>query len=301
MEDWEIKLAEYDESNLEEDLDNRNYTCKDCKYYNVSKPCYRIDHDKIEFVSIPHIICNDFEPIEWHRWDNKYWTDFDDYFERWQKWHTNRSKLVWITLKDDNNVKYAIDEMHFIADTMYYTSSKGLMLRSNFREIKGEDGYDKIKDVNLTTKKCNFIEHVPSEDRTKPPFEGFPNFTWEMYDGNAPAGKGHGVYGTDDFFDRWSCKYGGGETYKGRINHADFNINYKINIYICGDTLWITDIRYSDKSDVWEYSNKNDRTKRYNHHELEPEKIEKILNTKIDNCKFWDMVQARAKELYYDF
>ena len=28
------------------------------------------------------------------------------------------------------------------------------------------------------------------------------------------------------------------------------------------------------------------------------DKIEKILNTKIPNCKFWDLVQARAKELY---
>ena len=34
-------------------------------------------------------------------------------------------------------------------------------------------------------------------------------------------------------------------------------------------------------------------------HTLEPDKIEKILNTKIENCKFWDMVQKRAKELCY--
>ena len=84
----------------------------------------------------------------------------------------------------------------------------------------------------------------------------FPNFTAEMYEGNAP------------------CRTGG-----KMVDGGD--------------------------SDLCEYTNIEGRgmpgcpcCSEKSRHELEPERIEKILNTKIENCKFWDLVQTRAKELY---
>lgn len=131
-----------------------------------------------------------------------------------------------------------------------------------------------------------------------------PNFTDEMYYGNAPEiCKGHKMV-DGGVCDRWHTKYGYGESYKGKILTANFNINEKISIDIIYNCLWIQDMRYigSCKSDIWEYINvkgmKMPCWSEKHLHSLEPEKIEKILNTKIKNCKFWDMVQARARELY---
>ena len=134
------------------------------------------------------------------------------------------------------------------------------------------------------------------------PFESFPNFTEEMWNGNCPAGHGHErVEG--GFLDRWETKYGGGETFGNQIENADFSLSPRVSIFICGDYLQIVDIRYAGKSDIWEYTsdpkiNLKWSIASYLYHELEPERIEKYLNTEIPNCKFWNMVQARAKELY---
>lgn len=129
----------------------------------------------------------------------------------------------------------------------------------------------------------------------------FPNFRGEMYDGNIPCGKGHLMVDGGES-DMWSTQYGGGETYNEEILYANFSLNHKVSIFICGNTLHILDIRYSGKSDFWEYTNSPDMkqitTNECYRHQLEPEKIELILNTQIENCKFWDMVQSRAKELY---
>lgn len=119
-----------------------------------------------------------------------------------------------------------------------------------------------------------------------------------IWAGNEPACKGHErVDGGVN--DKWVCQYGGGETHDGVIDFAEFALNHKVSIYIHGDYIKFVDIRYSGKFDKWVWENQN---KLYtiggNTHELEPEKIEKILDSKFDNCKFWDMVQARAKELY---
>lgn len=128
--------------------------------------------------------------------------------------------------------------------------------------------------------------------------------TDEMWDGNSPCGYGHQMV-DGGRSERWDTKYGGGETYQGKILHASFNLNCKISIFISGNGLHILDIRYSGRQAFWEYANMESMKlpggpccSERSRHTLEPEKIEKILNTKIKNCKFWDMVQARAKELY---
>jgi len=134
----------------------------------------------------------------------------------------------------------------------------------------------------------------------------FPNWKDGMYAGNIPAGKGHQrVLG--GYFDRWETAYGGGESYDNEINVASFSVNRKVTIDIVGSSLFILDIRYAGKTDFWEYSNDEKCNmpgypccRESSRHKLEAEKIENILNTKIPDCKFWDIVQKKAKELYYE-
>lgn len=141
-----------------------------------------------------------------------------------------------------------------------------------------------------------------NDDEIFATYSAFQNYTRDMYDGNIPAGKGHEMV-DGGFADRWEFKYGNAETYNGQILNASFNVSRKVRIFICGDSLWIVDNRYAGKSDFWEYC--------VNHcgmpgppcigencrHKLEPERLEKYLNAKFSNCKIWDMMQKRAKEL----
>lgn len=119
-----------------------------------------------------------------------------------------------------------------------------------------------------------------------------------MYHGNKPSGKGHERV-SGGYNDRWLTRWGSGETFGDEIDFFSFSLNSKVTIFICGGTLWITDIRYSGKPDVWDWCN-NGRLKCISafRHDLELERIEKYLNTKIPDCKIWDMVQKRAWELY---
>lgn len=127
-------------------------------------------------------------------------------------------------------------------------------------------------------------------------FPSSPNYTEEMYEGDEPSGSWQMSTGKTMY--RWRTRWGSGQSTDDGIFEAKFQINSKVTIYIVGGHLNIIDIRYAGKPDTWEYSNTEQRYFRSFAHELEPDKIEKILNTKIPNCKFWDLVQARAKELY---
>lgn len=129
----------------------------------------------------------------------------------------------------------------------------------------------------------------------------FPNYTTEMLEGNAPCGKGHALV-SGGYADRWECKWGSAETKGEEILNADFSLNAKVTVYIIGDILYILDLRRTGRTDIWEYSNSNYKYPKgliseSHRHQLEPERIEKILNTEID-CKLWRMVQKRARELY---
>ena len=130
----------------------------------------------------------------------------------------------------------------------------------------------------------------------------FPHYTEAMYEGNEPAGKGH-EHIAGGYCDRWDCRWGEGETYNGKIIHADFKINHNVNIFICRNSLLVVDHRYSGKCDFWEYCVNHPGMpgapccSEKSRHKLEPERLEQYLNTVIPDCKFWDMVQARAREL----
>lgn len=145
------------------------------------------------------------------------------------------------------------------------------------------------------------------EDRevTSKFFPSMLHYTDSMYYGNEPEGIEESWIDTETNLPclRWTFFKGNAiTTQSGRLIHTSFNINMKVNICIVGDTLWITDGRHSGKSDCWEYCNTGSRHIHPEgspwYHELEPERIEKYLNTEIPNCKIWDIVQKRAKELY---
>lgn len=124
------------------------------------------------------------------------------------------------------------------------------------------------------------------------------SFSEDMWNGNKPCALGHeNINGGHN--DLWQTRYGGGETYNDNICFFTFSLNHKISIFLCGDYICITDIRYAGKFDTWIYQNKNAILMRQNgnDHILEPDKIEKILNTKIENCKIWEMIRRRAWEL----
>lgn len=144
----------------------------------------------------------------------------------------------------------------------------------------------------MTNKDKEFIEFMQSIS---------PKYTADMYLGNVPCGKGHKLV-SGEYTDRWACKYGGGETNGDNILDFAFNINPKVTIFILEDKIDIVDHRYSDKFDEWVYCNHPERgvvhgCLKQHLHELEEDRIEKYLNTKILDCKIWDMVQKRAKEL----
>jgi len=131
------------------------------------------------------------------------------------------------------------------------------------------------------------------------PVDWIPDEVWL---GNEPAGAGP-EHIDGGFCDRWELCYGGGITYNGKVINAEFWTGKRTSIHITGNRLWVIEGRYSGKSDFWEYCINHSGmpgppciSEKYRH-KLEPERLEKILNTKIPNCKFWDMVQARAWEI----
>lgn len=133
------------------------------------------------------------------------------------------------------------------------------------------------------------------------PYSWMPNYTWDMYNGNEPAGKGHELVG-GGYTDRWECRYGDAETVNGKILHASFDITPRVRMYLCRDSLFIIDVRYAGKHDFWELCVNHSGMpgppccSESSRHVLEPEKIEKYLNMDFD-CELWRMVRERALEL----
>lgn len=132
----------------------------------------------------------------------------------------------------------------------------------------------------------------------------FETYTADMWNGNEPSCKGSYWFSNDEWIiaEKWECRYGGGETINDQIVQCNFWINRKIGIHIARNHIWIVDNRYTGRTDFWEYSDCEAFKmpgwpcfSEVHRHQLEPEKIGQILNTKIENCKFWNLVQAKAK------
>lgn len=129
--------------------------------------------------------------------------------------------------------------------------------------------------------------------------ETFPNFTEEMWAGNAPCRKEH-EHINGGYTDHWTFFKGAAETYNGEICWAEFHVNQKTIIFIDDDTVNICYI--GQGFDDYNYCNKPTGRIWGTMYEcyrkdLEFEKVERILNKKFPNCKIWSMIQARAKEL----
>jgi len=129
-------------------------------------------------------------------------------------------------------------------------------------------------------------------DNSDIPFPMFLGFTYDMWDGNEPTASKN-VNGAIE--NKWITKYGDGLSYGDDLNYGVFNVHYPITIYIRGDLLEITKLNHSNPRC---YSSKG-YSFVFKHTLMEHEEIERILNTSIPNCKYWDIVQSKAKRLYY--
>lgn len=125
----------------------------------------------------------------------------------------------------------------------------------------------------------------------------FPHYTEQMWDGDLPAGVGHKLP-SGGYADRWSCRYGDGETSGDSVLWGSVNLSTNISVFVCGDHLEITDIRASG---VWGYDSRGEfdlpGTLPQNIHQLDREKVEKILATEFPG-RFWQLVRTRALQIY---
>lgn len=115
---------------------------------------------------------------------------------------------------------------------------------------------------------------------------------------------------------RWVCRYGSGWTYTNPVTGLtefpcfEFNLEDSVHIHLITPlgseetTLFIdrliSNSSYKYQSDKNQFS-KVKATQRDNFQDLnqdEYEHIQYILNTKIDNCKIWDMFQAKCLEIF---
>lgn len=135
------------------------------------------------------------------------------------------------------------------------------------------------------------------------PHESFPNYTWEMYYGNEPAGNGH-MHVSGEYCKRWEMQYGNGETAPdGVIIHAHYKLSSKVSISIIGNALHILDVRYAGKTDFWEFCVNHSGmpgppcVSESSRHQLEPDRVEKYLSHERFNNVFGRKIQARAIEL----
>ena len=125
--------------------------------------------------------------------------------------------------------------------------------------------------------------------------EVFPNFTIEMYEGNIPSCKGH-EHINGGYTDKWSTRYGGGESYNGEIICCNFAVSKTTTIHIAGESLHIFK---NLQNKTVEYTNDGISIKGLllNVYEMDTNEVEKIINMNFD-CEFWKMVQKKAKQLY---
>ena len=143
---------------------------------------------------------------------------------------------------------------------------------------------------------------IPSSARDRP-FECFPNYTWAMYNGNEPAGKGHEL-AAGGYADRWDCRYGDAETINGKIIHASFNIKKRVTLYLCRESLFLVE---NIGASVYQFCINHSGMpgspcmSERNIHDMEQEKVVRYLNADIRDCLLWDMVNQRTKELCFAY
>lgn len=127
----------------------------------------------------------------------------------------------------------------------------------------------------------------------------FPNYTKAMYEGNEPCGLGH-QRESGGYNDRWETKYGGGETYGNIIDYAEFHFDANMSLSIVGGECHLLVILANSKFKEYASSPamRHLCSSEKQRIQLSEEEIERLLNKQIPNCRFWDIVQQNAKEIY---
>lgn len=93
-----------------------------------------------------------------------------------------------------------------------------------------------------------------------------------------------------------------GSAQRGDVVHADVSLNYKVTIYIVGDTLRIIDIRHDGDPKAYGYcaceGHVNDIWPSV--YQLEDERIDKMLRLKNIDCPIWEPICKRAREIWME-
>lgn len=127
---------EKDNVNEPEEEDVDHYCCGDCVHWKLGPegkhlPCKRLDHEVIRF-AVPWFksydaaqhsgcICSDFSPAPWKLHAVKYWTTFEDYWEKYvDQWlpYKNTNTLHYFCLNGNTDIRYGVPLMDYVNGTM---------------------------------------------------------------------------------------------------------------------------------------------------------------------------------------
>lgn len=88
----------------------------------------------------------------------------------------------------------------------------------------------------------------------------------------------------------------------GRVVVADVSLNYKVTIYIVGDTLRIIDIRHDGDPRAYGYAAAGGQVKDIwpSTFQLEDERIDKMLRLENIDCPIWKPICKRAREIWME-
>lgn len=89
---------------------------------------------------------------------------------------------------------------------------------------------------------------------------------------------------------------------EGNVVYADVSLNYKVTIYIVGDTLRIIDIRHDGDPRAYGYSAAEGQMKDIwpSTLQLEDERIDRMLRLKNIDCPIWEPICRRAREIWME-
>ena len=89
---------------------------------------------------------------------------------------------------------------------------------------------------------------------------------------------------------------------EGKVVVADVSLNYKVTIYIVGDTLRIIDIRHDGDPKAYGYSAAGGQLKDIwpSTYPLEDERIDRMLRLKNIDCPIWEPICRRAREIWME-
>lgn len=152
------------------------------------------------------------------------------------------------------------------------------------------------------------ITDIPYVKRTDIPFESFPNYSYDMYDGKVPAR--HGKYHPDTNnlditkdTDIYQSRYGDTEIIPetGEVIHGSVDVIGKdVNIFILGDRMWVIKIPYSATGTPtqWHTNNAEDMSISIKQQPMVSGSAFMYINKLDDSIEQLRVFKKRALELY---